>query len=74
MNKEQVYREIEAILNLPVGAVTGGEKLSDLRGWDSMAQIAFISAIDDKAKTVVDADTLTRAKTVQDLVSLVAAA
>jgi acyl carrier protein len=70
LTKQDFYRELETMLDLPAGMITGEEALDDLQGWDSMSMLSFIVLADSKLGVVVSAATLSAAKTVQDLVAM----
>ncbi|UOQ57707.1 acyl carrier protein [Leucobacter allii] len=58
---------------LEVDAITETETL-EAQGWDSLARLGFIAAIDERLGVELDADALARAETVEDLHALVSAA
>lgn len=70
MNGVEFLRELEEMLELDSGALTGGEALADLEGWDSLAVISFIALVDEKLGLVVEGEKLARAKTVADLLEI----
>lgn len=70
MNSADFLRELDEMLELDPGALTGAEKLADLEGWDSLAVISFIALVDEKLGVVVEGEKLARAKTVADLLDI----
>jgi acyl carrier protein len=70
MTKQEFYTELEALLQLPAGTVSGTEALEDLPGWDSMAMLSFIVLADSQLETIVSAANLSAAKSVPDLVAM----
>jgi acyl carrier protein len=72
MTRQEVLYELEKILEKPKGALTGGELLDDLPEWDSLAILAYIALVEKKTSVVLDSLLLSRARTVNDLVRLVA--
>lgn len=71
MNREDVLRDIENMLELEDGTLTFDTGLSDIAEWDSMAAVAFIALCDDKYGKLVKAADLRSSKTFEDLVSLI---
>ncbi len=63
--------ELEEILELAPGTLTGTEALDDLGGWDSMAVLGVIALADQKLGTVLSAATLMECKTVEELTRIV---
>lgn len=70
MNSADFLRELDEMLELDAGTLTGAEKLVDLEGWDSLAVISFIALVDEKLGIVVEGEKLARAKTVADLLDI----
>lgn len=70
MNSAEFLRELEEMLELDNGALTGAEVLAELEGWDSLAVISFIALVDEKLGLVVEGEKLARAKTVADLLAI----
>jgi acyl carrier protein len=72
MKKSEFLKELDLTLDLPDGTLRGDEILADIPEWDSLAVISFIALVDEKLNLVVDGETLANAKTISDLVALVA--
>jgi acyl carrier protein len=70
MRREDFLREMDELLELDPGTLTGREALADLAGWDSLAVISFIALTDEKLDTVIDGESLAKAATVQNLLDL----
>jgi hypothetical protein len=70
MKIAEFYREIEAILELPMCTINGKESLAELQNWDSLAIIAFIAMADSKLNAPVSAEQLASCKSVADLAGL----
>ena len=70
MNSADFLRELDEMLELDAGTLTGSEKLADVEGWDSLAVISFIALVDEKLGIVVEGEKLARAKTVADLLDI----
>lgn len=70
MNSADFLRELDEMLELDAGTLTGAEKLADVEGWDSLAVISFIALVDEKLNVVVEGERLARAKTVADLLDI----
>jgi acyl carrier protein len=72
MTRTELLRELEDMLELPPQTLRGDESLTVLDNWDSMASLRFIMLAEDKLGHVVDGVAVSKAKSVADLVSLVA--
>ena len=68
---DQLYRNLEEMLELDAGTLKGDETLSSLN-WDSMAVISFIALADGNFGASVPVSKLKDAQTVGDLWRLVA--
>lgn len=64
----------EETLDLAPGSVTPGTAYRDLPEWDSLAQLAVMTIIEDIYKKVVDPALIRNSKTVGELVAAVQAA
>ncbi len=71
MNQIELLRELDEILELDAGTVTGNERLEDLENWDSLAVISFIALADEKLDIIVEGDALAEAESITDLLALV---
>lgn len=72
MTRSEFLAELDAMLELDAGTLTGAEALDDIDSWDSLAVISFIALVDEKFNTVVAGEDLAKAKTIDDLLALVA--
>lgn len=70
MDTTEFLRELDELLELDPGTLTGGETLEGLENWDSLAVISFIALVDEKLGLVVEGEKLVKARTVADLLSL----
>jgi acyl carrier protein len=70
MTKQQFYAEIETILEMDPGSITGSEALSELESWDSLAVLSFMAMADTSLGVLVPASELAKCRTVPDLVNL----
>ncbi len=71
MSREEFRTELEEILELEPGTLTGTESLNDLVGWDSMALLGVIAMADQKLGTVLSAATLMECTTLEELTDAV---
>jgi acyl carrier protein len=71
MSREEFRAELEEILELAPGSLTGTEALADLVGWDSMALLGVIALADQKLGTVLSAATLMECTTLEELTDAV---
>lgn len=72
MTRQDFLLLLDELLELDPGTLNGSEVLADLEMWDSLAVISFIAMVDEKLGLIVAGDQLTRAKTIDDLMALVA--
>ncbi len=72
MTQQEFLRELEVMLEIEVGSLTGEETLDSLTNWDSFQILNFVMLVDEKVKLVVDGAAAGKAKTVNDLIKLVA--
>jgi acyl carrier protein len=63
---DQLYAELEPILELPPGFLKGDELLENLN-WDSMAVVMFIAIADSKFGVTVSVSDIRDATTVREL-------
>ncbi|MFZ5494491.1 MAG: acyl carrier protein [Verrucomicrobiota bacterium] len=71
ITKEKFLQELAQILGAPQGSITGGSKLADYSGWDSMGKMAVLTLIDSELNLSVPYDTLQNCHTVGDLLEFV---
>ena len=71
MTRQEILFELEKLLEKSKGSLAGSEMLDDLIEWDSLAILAYIAMVQKKTDVVLDSVALSRARTVNDLVSLV---
>jgi len=71
MTTQEFFTLIETIVELPPGAIVGNELLSTLKGWDSLAAIGFMAAVNKKVGIIIAPKDLVAAQTVGDLLKLV---
>ncbi|MBS1856562.1 MAG: acyl carrier protein [Acidobacteria bacterium] len=70
MTRAEFLSEMDAILELPAGTLTGGEKLADLEQWNSMAMLGFIALADTNNGTRIQPRQIVNCVTVGDLLTL----
>jgi len=71
MKKQQFLNKICEILEIDMDSLVGDESLDMLDNWDSLAVISFIALADEELGVIVDADKLSSATNIQDLLNLV---
>jgi hypothetical protein len=69
MNQAGFLLEMDAVLELPAGTLTGAEKLDELEGWNSSAMLDFI-ALADTIGVSVSPRQIVNCTTVTDLLRL----
>ncbi|MEI9897288.1 MAG: acyl carrier protein [Chthoniobacter sp.] len=67
---DQLYRILEQLVEVPAGTIQGNETLADFQGWDSLAVVGFIAAVDKHYQRAVPVQPLIEARTVGDLAAL----
>ncbi len=72
MTKSTFYDIIAEIIEEDPGSVSGQELLTDLEGWDSMTVVAFLAVMDKHLSLAISPKELVEAKSVADLLELVA--
>lgn len=71
MTRQQLLRQIEAIINVDEATLTGAEVLEDLPDWDSLAILSIISLFDKDFGVVVRPATVYECRTVDAVMDLV---
>lgn len=71
MNQKEFFALLEDILEIDEGSLTPETDLQAV-GWDSLADVSFIAAVDSQLGMTLDPNHLSQSKTVQDLLKLVA--
>jgi len=74
MKLAELYENIEGILELEAGTITGQETLESLGEWNSLAIISFIAFADGMLGLSLNPESLKKAQKVADLVALVQSA
>lgn len=72
MNKQEFLAELEALVNAPPGFIKENTPIEGLRGWDSMKNMEFRSLVAEELGRELDGLKVERARTVGDLLALVA--
>jgi acyl carrier protein len=70
MNRDDLLKKLDGILELPPGTLTGTETLRALAGWDSLAVMSFISMVDEELGLSIPAQEIIQSVTVNDLVTI----
>jgi acyl carrier protein len=70
MSKAEFLTKLDEMLALTPGTLKGPEKLKELPEWDSLAVMFFISLVDEKFSTVLNAEKVAACRTIDDLVAL----
>lgn len=71
MDKKTLFAELEEFMELESGSLTGEELLDDLP-WDSLSVVSFIAMVDERLDLSVKPASIADAKSINDLVALVA--
>jgi hypothetical protein len=70
MSREEFLLELDDILELPAGSLTGTERLEDLAQWNSTAMIGYIALADTNNQTRIAPRQIVNCVTIDDLLSL----
>lgn len=70
MTRQEFLVKLEELLELDANTLTGSESLDSLP-WDSLAIVSFIALVDENLELSLKAESVARAKSVGDLLSLV---
>lgn len=71
-NTDQLNRDLESILELEPGTISGTETLEEIK-WDSLSVITFLAMADSNYGLSIPASKLQAVKTVADLLALTTA-
>jgi acyl carrier protein len=72
MKRAEFYRLLDNVVEAAPGTITGTEALAEIRGWDSLAILGFMAAVDRHFGIKISAVQVTNARTVADLTQIVA--
>lgn len=70
-SRERFYHSLEQMLNLPAGSIHGSEDLRELKSWDSLAILEFMTMASMEYDSDVEPADLAECKTVDDLAGVV---
>lgn len=70
MTKKEFYEQLENILEMPAGSITGSEQLEELASWDSLAMVSFVAMADERLGATPGAERVQKSTSVADLVAL----
>ena len=70
MIRQEALRLLERTLEAPPRSLTGGERLADLEGWDSLSTVAFIAEVDKRLGLALPARRVVACRTVDELIGL----
>ncbi len=70
MTDSKVLPQIEKLLMLAPGTLTGEEKLKDYPRWDSLTMIEFIAMVDEEFGRDIPPDDVRKCERVKDLAAL----
>jgi len=71
MKLQELVESLEEIVMVDNGTISMGTKLDELEEWDSLAQIALLSVLEEKIGVKLTITALMDAKTFSDIVELV---
>jgi acyl carrier protein len=70
MSRQDILMELEKLMEMDQGTLTGTESLDNLPNWDSLAILTCIAVFQQRTGVVLDAEKLFQARTVDDLVHI----
>ncbi len=70
MTKKDFLLTLDGLLENEPGTLTGGESLSDVEKWDSLAVMAFMAMVDEKFGVILSPKQIAKCRTVSDLAAL----
>jgi len=70
MKRTQILNLLDELFELSPGSLNGTEQLADIESWSSLTALGFFALADEHFGTVVLPNSLERASTVNDLISL----
>lgn len=70
MDRDQLLRQFDEIVELPTGSLNGSERLESLEHWDSLAMMSFIALASEHCGTTLSPRQLAKCATVEDLLTL----
>ncbi|MCM2356548.1 MAG: acyl carrier protein [Geobacteraceae bacterium] len=71
MTRKEFIAEIENLVEVEAGTLTGESELGDIKQWDSLAVVAFIALVDENFGFTPSPKDIADSKTVEDLVRIV---
>jgi acyl carrier protein len=71
MSRQDIVMELEKLMEVGQGTLTGNEILDNLPAWDSMTILACIEVFHQRTGVVLDGEKVSRAKTIDELIHLV---
>jgi acyl carrier protein len=71
MSRKDILAELEKLMELNQGTLTGNESLDNLPSWDSLAILTCIAVFQQRMGVVLDGMKLSQARTVNDLLHIV---
>ena len=71
MTKSAFLELIDEMIEADPGTVQENQSLEDLEGWDSLAMVGFLAAVNERLGVTLSPDQLSKAANVRDLESMV---
>jgi acyl carrier protein len=68
--RTEFFHQLEEILEMKAGTLSGAEKLHDIEAWDSLMVINFLATVDEKYGVALPPKSVAGCKTVVDLANL----
>jgi acyl carrier protein len=72
METQTFLHEIEEVVDVDSGSLSGEETLDEIPNWDSLAFLSFLAMADSRFGLKIDPETLRTAKSVSDLCAILA--
>lgn len=71
MDQDGCLRLLEEALKLSPNTLNPAQKLSEVKGWDSLAVVEVMAAVDERLGATLDLEKIAACKTVADLVKVI---
>jgi acyl carrier protein len=71
VNIAEFYRNLDELLEVDSGTITGGDLLADLEAWDSVTVVSFIAMADEKYGVNIPIKRIVECRSVDDLAAVV---
>ncbi|MBF0240597.1 MAG: acyl carrier protein [SAR324 cluster bacterium] len=71
VEKKRVIHQLEEVLELDEGTLSGHELLKNIENWDSLNILGFIAMVDENYSISINPEELEKCESVDELISLI---